>query len=81
MGITILLGIKLTSKGVTPLSKIMIESTDKNDTAVDIEEKLEKAVDSIKLQRENKQFRDVYLKTQKDKSDKIVNAVFNNLLS
>ena len=42
------------------MSKIIIESTNKNDSVTDIEEKLEKAYTSIRMQRENKQFSDVY---------------------
>ncbi len=62
------------------MSKIMIESSNKNDTPVDIEDKLEKAVESIKLQREGKQFSDKFLKSEKDKADKIVSQVFGSML-
>lgn len=62
------------------MSKLVIESTNKNDTAVDIEEKLQKAVDTLQLQRENKQFPDVFLKSRKDKADKIVDQVFSSMI-
>lgn len=62
------------------MSKLVIESTNKNDTDVDIEEKLQKAVDTLQMQRENKQFPDVFLKARKDKADKVVNQVFNNMI-
>lgn len=62
------------------MSKIIVESTDKNDSVTDIEEKLEKAYSSIQMQRENKQFSDVYLKSQKDKADKVVSSVFNSMI-
>ena len=62
------------------MSKLVIESTNKNDTPADIEDKLEKAYSSIQLQREKKQLSDVYLKVQKDKADKSVNMLFNNMI-
>ena len=62
------------------MSRLVIESTNKNDTDVDIEEKLQKAVDTLQMQRENKQFPDVFLKARKDKADKIVDQVFNNMI-
>lgn len=63
------------------MSKLVIESSDKNDSVTDIEEKLEKAVESIRLQRENKEFSDVFLKAQKDEADKIVTRVFDSMIS
>lgn len=63
------------------MKQLVIESTDKNDTITDIEEKLEKALSSIKLQRENKQFSDVFLKAQKDRADSIVSKVFDNMVT
>lgn len=63
------------------MSKIVIESTNKSDSVTDIEEKLEKAVDSIRLQREKKEFSDVFLKAKKDQADKVVSAVFENMVS
>lgn len=63
------------------MSKIIIESSDKNDSVTDIEEKLEKAVDTIRLQRERKEFTDVFLKAQKDQADKIVASVFESMIS
>lgn len=63
------------------MSKIIIESSDKNDSVTDIEEKLEKAVDIIRLQRERKEFTDVFLKAQKDQADKIVASVFESMIS
>ena len=63
------------------MKQLIIESTDKNDTITDIEEKLEKALSAIKLQRENKQFSDVFLKAQKDKADNIVSKVFDNMIT
>ena len=62
------------------MSKITIESTNSKDSIVDIEEKLEKAVDMLKLQRERKEFSDVFLKAEKDKADKIVSAVFSSMV-
>ena len=44
------------------MSTLVIESTNKHDTEVDIEEKLQKAVDTLQMQRENKQFPDVFLR-------------------
>ena len=62
------------------MSKITIESTNSKDSIVDIEEKLEKAVDMLKLQRERKEFSDVFLKAEKDKADKIVSAIFSSMV-
>lgn len=63
------------------MSKLIIESSDKNDSVTDIEEKLEKAVESIRLQREKKEFSDIFLKSEKDKADKVVSAVFDSMIS
>lgn len=62
------------------MSKIVITSSDKSDTAVDIEEKLEKAMSVIQSQRDKKQFSDVFLKAKKDKADKVVSAVFSSMV-
>lgn len=62
------------------MSKIVITSSDKSDTAVDIEEKLEKAMSVIQFQRDKKQFSDVFLKAKKDKADKVVSAVFSSMV-
>lgn len=62
------------------MSKIVITSSDKSDTAVDIEEKLEKAMSVIQSQRDKKQFSDVFLKAKKDKADKVVSAVFSSMI-
>lgn len=63
------------------MSKLIIESSDKNDSVTDIEEKLEKAVESIRLQREKKEFSDIFLKSEKDEADKVVSAVFDSMIS
>lgn len=62
------------------MSKIVITSSDKSDTVVDIEEKLEKVMSVIQSQRDKKQFSDVFLKAKKDKADKIVSAVFSSMI-
>lgn len=61
--------------------RFIIESTNPNDSIIDIEEKLEKAVNSIQLQRENKQFSDVFLKQRKDESDRIVKKVVDDMFN
>lgn len=63
------------------MSKLIIESSDKNDSAVDIEEKLEKAVESLRLQREQKDLVDIFLKDQKDIAGKIITSVFDSMIS
>ena len=63
------------------MSKLIIESSNKNDSVVDIEEKLEKAVESLRLQREQKELSDVFLKSQKDLAGKMVTAIFNSMVS
>lgn len=63
------------------MSKLVIESTNKQDTPADIEDKLEKALSTIQLQREKRQFSDVFLKDEMEKADRVVNAVFENMLN
>lgn len=60
--------------------QLVIQSTDARDTPVDIEEKLEKAVSAIRMQREQKQFTDLFLIGQKKAADEVVHAVFNNMI-
>lgn len=62
------------------MSQIIIESSNPNDTPAEIEVKLEKAARTIKLQRENKQFTDSFLKVRKTTADRIVTAVFQNMI-
>lgn len=62
------------------MSQIIIESSNPNDTPAEIEMKLEKAARTIKLQRENKQFMDSFLKSKKVAADKIVASIFQNML-
>lgn len=62
------------------MSQIIIESSNPNDTPAEIEVKLEKAARTIKLQRENKQFTDSFLKARKTTADRIVTAVFQNMI-
>ena len=59
---------------------LIIESSDKNDTTVDIEDTLVKAVSMIKTKRENKKFEDRYLLDRKDESTRLVNKIFSNML-
>lgn len=62
------------------MSQIIIESSNPNDTPAEIEVKLEKAARTIKLQRENKQFTDSFLKARKTTADRIMTAVFQNMI-
>lgn len=62
------------------MSQIIIESSNPKDTPAEIEVKLEKAARTIKLQRENKQFTDSFLKARKTTADRIVTAVFQNMI-
>lgn len=59
---------------------IIIESSNKNDSPVDIEEKLEKAYTAITLQREKKVFSDKFLKARKSQVDKVVKHVFQHMV-
>ena len=63
------------------MSKLIIESTNKNDTQVDIEEKLLKAAKSIQLQREKKTLSEPFLKEQKDNASDIIQQTFQNMIS
>ena len=60
--------------------QLVIQSTDAKDTPVDIEEKLEKAVSAIRMQREQKEFSDLFLRDQKKAADAVVHAVFSNMV-
>ena len=50
------------------------------DSEVDIEEKLEKAVDAIQLQREQKEPADAFLKAKKAQADRIVSKVLGSMV-
>lgn len=63
------------------MEQIRIKSNNPNDTPVEIEDKLEKALSSVRLQRERKDFNDKYLKQRKSSSDKIVKAVMDNMIT
>ena len=63
------------------MSKLVVKSSDANDSPADIEDKLEKAFNSIQLQRDKKEFSDVFLKSEKDKADSIILNVFESLIS
>lgn len=62
------------------MKRLVIKSTNPKDTRVDIEEKLEKAVESLKLQREKKEFRDKYLLERKQSADTAIRKVFSHLI-
>ena len=62
------------------MSKLVIESSNKHDSPADIEDKLEKAYTSIQMQREKKEFSDLYLKARKNTVDKQVSSIFNNMV-
>lgn len=61
--------------------QIVVTSSNKSDTPVDIEEKLQKAVSTIKQQQESRQIPDVFLKTQHHMSAKIVDQVMTSMLN
>jgi hypothetical protein len=61
-------------------STIIIESSNKNDSPVDIEEKIEKAYTAITIQREKKVFTDSFLKAKKTQADKVVKRVFQHMI-
>lgn len=60
--------------------QIVVTSSDKSDTPVDIEEKLQKAVSTIKQQQESRQIPDIFLKTQQHTAAKIVDQVVASML-
>lgn len=60
--------------------QIVVTSSNKSDTPVDIEEKLQKAVSTIKQQQESRQIPDIFLKTQHHTSAKIVDKVMTSML-
>ena len=63
------------------MSKLVVKSSNINDSPADIEDKLEKAFNSIQLQRDKQEFSDVFLKSEKDKADSIILNVFESLIS
>lgn len=63
------------------MAKLVVKSSDSSDSPADIEDKLEKAFNSIQLQRDKKEFSDVFLKSEKDKADSIILNVFESLIS
>ena len=62
------------------MKRIIIESTNPMDSEVDIEEKLEKAVETIRLQREQKELTDLFLKEKKAQADQIVSKVLDSMV-
>lgn len=62
------------------MQKVIIKSLN-NSSPEAIEETLEKALNSLQLQREKQQIPDRYLKQKKALSDKLVSAVFDNMLT
>lgn len=60
--------------------QIVVTSSNKSDTSVDIEEKLQKAVSTIKQQQESRQIPDIFLKTQHHTAAKIVDQVMTSML-
>ena len=63
------------------MTKLIVESSDPNDTPEDIEEKLQKAADSIRLKRESGMvFEDPYLQEQKTQADHIVTTAVDAMI-
>lgn len=62
------------------MSRIIIESTNKTDTPADIEDKLEKAMSSIQLQRDKREFSDIYLKELDDRMSQVTQKIFDNMI-
>lgn len=61
--------------------QIVVTSSDKSDTPLDIEEKLQKAVTIIKEQQESREIPDLFLKTQHQTAAKVVDQVLESMLS
>nr|DAN40031.1 MAG TPA: hypothetical protein [Herelleviridae sp.] len=62
------------------MSKLIVESSNILDTPADIEDKIEKAYNSIQLQRDKKEFSDVYLKSKKDKLSQLVTKLLHSMI-
>lgn len=62
------------------MTQIKIQSTDPNDTQVDIEDKLVKAAESVRIQREKREFSDDFLRKEKESAGTAVTKVFNHML-
>lgn len=62
------------------MSKLIVESSNRLDTPADIEDKIEKAYNSIQLQRDKKEFSDVYLKSKKDKLSQLVDKLLHSMI-
>lgn len=62
------------------MSKLIVESSNSLDTPADIEDKIEKAYNSIQLQRDKKEFSDVYLKSKKDRLSQLVTKLLHSMI-
>lgn len=62
------------------MSRLVVESSDPNDSEADIEDKLEKAVRSVQLSREAKGLNDPYLKELSDNTDTLIGKVFDSMV-
>lgn len=60
--------------------QIVVMSSNKSDTSVDIEEKLQKAVSALKQQQESRQLPDIFLKTQCHTTAQMVDQIMTNML-
>lgn len=61
--------------------QIVVTSSNKLDTPLDIEEKLQKAVTIMKEQQESREIPDLFLKTQHQTAAKVVDQVLESMLS
>ena len=62
------------------MSRLVVESSDPNDSEADIEDKLEKAARSVQISREAKGLTDPYLKELSDTTDTLIGKVFDSMV-
>ena len=60
--------------------RITVSSNDSTDSPADIEDKLVKAAESVQLQREHKQFRDLYLLDRKSRAEEVTRMVLDQMM-
>ena len=63
------------------MPKIVVQSTDPKDTPADLSIKLEKALTAMKAQQEGRQFKDPYLRGIQEQTDKVVNKIWERMVS
>lgn len=62
------------------MKKIIFESSNTTDTPADIEDKILKAAESLKIQREKAPLKEPALQEEKVRTDNIISKVFSHMI-